>query len=116
MAETPTIEVAPVWICRGGCGLRVRNADGRPIPEPAKWEGGLCIPCRVDAERLANGQKAANELHDRLMGIRKRTGPFGHHDPGFNSPPPEKPPEKKPRRRSTEDGLTPEQRDQIDAE
>lgn len=105
-------ELRPLWVCEGdGCDLRVRNADGRPIPEPTKWEDGLCIPCRVERERIANGQKAANKLRDRLMGIRRRPGPFGHRDPDFDADEPT--PEKKTKPQRTQ---TAEEGEQIEAE
>lgn len=83
MAETPTLEeVRGVWICWGeNCGLRVRNVDGRPIPEPAKWADGLCVGCRIETERLTNGLEASNSLQEKLLKKRRtRPNPFTHRE------------------------------------
>jgi hypothetical protein len=80
MAEAATLgELRLVWVCEGdGCGLRVRNVDGRPIPEPAKWADSFCARCRIEVERLTNGLEAAKELEDELVKRRKRPRPFTH--------------------------------------
>jgi hypothetical protein len=105
MAETPTLEEARgVWICRGeNCGLRVRNVDGRPIPEPAKWADGLCARCRIEFERLTNGLEASNALQEKLLKKRRtRPNPFTRRGGEERKPP-------KPV------GITPEKQEAIDA-
>ena len=106
-------ELRLVWVCGDGCGLRVRDAENRPIPEPKYWEASRCFSCRIERERQENGPAAANALHDRIRGFRKRPGPFGHRDPDFSND--EEPEEPKQKRRSRAEP-TPEQRDRIDAE
>lgn len=101
-------ELRREWACVDGCGLRVRNADGRSIPEPAKWSEGRCLSCRVRAERIANGLEAAKALEDRLLGRRpKRPGPFSHHNDDD---------EAEPKKRQPKPGPTDEERERIAAE
>jgi hypothetical protein len=71
-------ELRESWVCGDGCGLRVRHADGRPIPEPKKWEAGRCPLCRIERERQENGIQAANAMRDKVHGLRKRPSPFTH--------------------------------------
>lgn len=105
-------ELRPVWTCRGdGCGLRVRQADGRPIPEPKTWEAGRCPHCRIECELQENGGEAAENLRVEIFGGRRRArGPFAHSDPEFD-----KPKEKRPRvGGSKKKEPTRQQRDEID--
>lgn len=75
-------ELREAWVCGDGCGLRVRDADGRPIPEPKTWDAGRCPVCRIERERQEKGAEAAEDLRHKIFGGRRRSpGPFGHSRP-----------------------------------
>lgn len=63
-----TDELRKVWECVGdGCGLRVRDMSGEPIPVPRRWEDGLCPHCRIKRAWDTEGKEAADALSGKLL-------------------------------------------------
>jgi hypothetical protein len=71
LATVASDERRAEWICRG-CDVRVRNVEGRPILEPAKWADERCPKCRVELALSEGGKKAADEMEERLGWCRKK--------------------------------------------
>jgi hypothetical protein len=73
MAGGVSGELRKVWVC-DGCGMRVRNKSGRPIPQPVKWGDERCPKCRLNLAFAEGGKEAETAMAERLGLGRHRSG------------------------------------------